>query len=64
VNDLEWDYDQVLNLVNRKTCKIGNDTPVAKRLYDFLNTDPRLWAEWARFNQSKPDIPHPKDRGN
>lgn len=62
MSDIEWDYDQLLNLVNGETCKIGGDTPIAKRLYDFLNSDPRLWGDWSTFNATQGDIPHPKDQ--
>lgn len=49
------DFQQVQNLMNNDTCRIGADTPVAERLLTFL-MDSRVSALWESFSRGKPRV--------
>jgi hypothetical protein len=46
------DHRQVKNLLNGDACRIGEDTPIAKRLLAFLQ-EPGVSEAWQRFNQGR-----------
>lgn len=49
------DYQQVKNVLNEDTCRIGENTPVANALLEFLR-EPQVAKAWSEFRHKVPRL--------
>lgn len=49
------DYQQVKNVLNEDTCRIGENTPVANVLLEFLR-EPKVAQAWSEFRHKVPRL--------